>query len=86
MSFSGGIVASNIYRADDAPKYRRGNSVLIAITLFNIVLYGGTKYYYVRRNKQRDQIWNAMTDQQKSDYLATTKDAGNKRLDFRFAH
>ena len=50
------------------------------------MLYGGTKYYYVRRNKQRDQIWNAMTDQQKSDYLSTTKDAGNKRLDFRFAH
>lgn len=44
------------------------------------------KWYYIRRNKKREQIWDSMTPEQKDDYLTTTKDEGNKRLDFRFAH
>ncbi|KAF8156780.1 allantoate permease [Crassisporium funariophilum] len=81
------VVAANIYRKDDAPLYRRGNSYLIAICTFNvIILYPGTKAYYLWRNKQRAKIWDAMTSGEKSEYLATTKDVGNRRLDFRFAH
>ncbi|KAF8201403.1 allantoate permease [Pholiota molesta] len=81
------IISSNIYRADDAPMYRRGNSVLIAVCLFNVtILYPGTKAYYLWRNKQKAKRWDAMTSEQKSEYLATTTDIGNKRLDFRFAH
>lgn len=52
----------------------------------NIVLYGLVKTYYVLRNKQKDGKWNAMTPEEKLDYLATTTDEGNKRLDFRFQH
>jgi hypothetical protein len=52
----------------------------------NIFLYLLVKTYYVRRNKQRDQKWNAMTESEQAEYLATTKDKGNKRLDFRFQH
>ncbi|KAJ0103829.1 uncharacterized protein J7T55_000456 [Diaporthe amygdali] len=44
------------------------------------------KVYYMRRNAQRDKIWNAMSADEKDHYLATTTDEGNKRLDFRFAH
>lgn len=83
---TGGIVASNIYRADDAPQYRRGNRQLLAIAVMNIALYVLVKAYYVWRNKSRDKKWNAMSEEQKLEYLATTKDEGNKRLDFRFAH
>ncbi|RXW22209.1 hypothetical protein EST38_g3632 [Candolleomyces aberdarensis] len=82
-----GIISSNIYRKDDAPMYRRGNSWLIGICAFNcFILYPGVKAYYIWRNRSRDQIWDAMTSEQKSEYLATTKDRGNRRLDFRFAH
>jgi hypothetical protein len=42
--------------------------------------------YYVKRNAYRDRKWAAMTEDQRLDYLATTTDEGNKRLDFRFAH
>lgn len=41
---------------------RRGNRILITICCVNLlVLYPGTKLYYLWRNKQRDKVWNAMT-------------------------
>ncbi|EKM52298.1 uncharacterized protein PHACADRAFT_198365 [Phanerochaete carnosa HHB-10118-sp] len=81
------VVSAYIYQSNDAPRYRRGNRILISISCINlIVLYPGTKLYYIWRNKQRDRIWNAMTPEQQVHYLATTKDVGNRRLDFRFAH
>ncbi|KIM42149.1 hypothetical protein M413DRAFT_70680 [Hebeloma cylindrosporum] len=81
------IVSANIYRKDDAPMYRRGNSILIGICAFNcIILYPGTKAFYKWRNSQKAKVWDAMTPEQKSEYLATTKEIGNRRLDFRFAH
>lgn len=83
---TGGIVLSNIYRADDAPRYKRGNRVLLSICVTNLVLYALTKLYYVKRNQYRDRKWNAMTEDQRVEYLSTTTDEGNKRLDFRFAH
>ncbi|KAL1854405.1 hypothetical protein VTK73DRAFT_8753 [Phialemonium thermophilum] len=81
-----GIISSNIYRQDDAPRYKRGNRQLLAITCMNIVLYLLVKVYYVFRNKQKDKKWKAMSESERLEYLATTKDTGNKRLDFRFQH
>lgn len=60
--------------------------MLIGIAAYNAVLFIAAKLWYIYRNKSRDQIWNAMTTEQKQDYLINTKDVGNKRLDFRFAH
>jgi hypothetical protein len=83
---AGGIVASNIYRKDDAPRYKRGNGVLLSLSITNMALYTLTKGYYVWRNKSRAKKWDAMTEDERIHYLATTSDEGNKRLDFRFAH
>ncbi|KAF4952274.1 hypothetical protein FGADI_6895 [Fusarium gaditjirri] len=80
---SAGIIASNVYRKEDAPRYREGNKNLLAIIALNITLYLLTRTYYIWRNKSRDRIWDAMDDEQKKHYLDTTKDQGNKRLDFR---
>ena len=45
------------------PIDRRGNIYLMAIAAFNlIILYPGTRMYYIFRNNQRDKIWNAMTE------------------------
>ena len=44
------------------------------------------KLYYTQRNKQRDAKWQALSEDERIEYLATTTDEGNKRLDFRFAH
>ncbi|KAI0835217.1 MFS general substrate transporter [Hypoxylon sp. FL0890] len=82
---AGVIISSNIYRADDAPLYRRGNSILIGILCLNLVLYVLAKAYYVWRNRVRERKWHAMTLEEKVLYLADYPDAGNKRLDFRLA-
>ena len=76
------IISSNVYREDDKPIYRRGNRVLLGITAWNFALIIFIKSYYIWRNKQRDKIWNAMSDEEKQKYLATTTDEGNKRYVF----
>ena len=102
---AGSIIYSQIYRADDAPRYVRGNTVLISICCLNIFLYCSTKVFYRTLNSRREKTWSKMsvevssvvrldvtraltmeTSQEKSEYLATTKDEGNERLDFRFIH
>ncbi|RMZ90926.1 hypothetical protein DV736_g1837, partial [Chaetothyriales sp. CBS 134916] len=70
---------------DDRPRYRRGNRALLAINIMNVGLYALAKVYYTLRNRYRDRKWNSMTEEQRAEYLATTTDQGNKRLDFRFA-
>ncbi|KAJ7089308.1 allantoate permease [Mycena belliarum] len=81
------IVASQIYRADDAPQYRRGNRTLIIINCVNVLfMYPATKAYYIWRNRQRAKIWDTMSVEERQMYLTTTTDVGNRRLDFRFAH
>ncbi|KAI3331041.1 major facilitator superfamily domain-containing protein [Ustulina deusta] len=83
---AGNVVGNFIYLDDDKPLYKRGNSVLFAINLFGIALFLGTKFYYVWRNKKRERVWNAMTEEERTHYLATTDAVGSRKLDFRFAH
>lgn len=83
---SGNIIASNIYRDDDKPLYRRGNKILLGICSFNIVLFFLVKAFYIWRNRVREAKWNEMTKDEQDDYIVSTKDEGMKRLDFRFAH
>jgi hypothetical protein len=80
------LVASNVYRTNDAPYYKRGNKVLLGIVAGNLVLFGFAKGYYIFKNRSRARIWDAWTHEEKAHYLATTEDKGNKRLNFRFEH
>ncbi|KAK6859101.1 hypothetical protein PG995_004954 [Apiospora arundinis] len=83
---AGNIIGSNIYREEDRPLYRTGNKVLLGLVSFNIVWAVGMKFFYIWRNESKENIWSVMSREEKNDYLNTTKDEGNKRLDFRFAH
>lgn len=80
------IISSQIYRNDDKPYYYRGNKILLAFVAFNILAIIATKLYYEWRNDTRGKIWASMTREQRVHYLETTKDEGNKRLNFRFAN
>ncbi|KAK6819356.1 allantoate permease [Apiospora arundinis] len=82
----GNIIGNFIYRDDDKPMYRRGNGALVAINIIAVFLFFATKAYYMWRNKQRETIWNAMTEEERRAYTRDTRLQGSRRLDFRFAH
>ncbi|KAJ5885013.1 hypothetical protein N7495_009523 [Penicillium taxi] len=80
------IIGANIYRTNDKPLYRTGNKVLIGIAAYSLVLFIAAKIYYVRRNKQNAAIWDSMSSEEKTRYVAENPNLGNKRVDFRFLH
>ncbi|KAK4706019.1 hypothetical protein P7C70_g171, partial [Phenoliferia sp. Uapishka_3] len=82
----GNIISSNIYQPSDKPYYNHGNRVLLGIISANLVLFGLTKVWYIYRNKQKAKVWEALSAEERANYLATTKDEGNRRLDFQFVH
>ncbi|PCH38857.1 MFS general substrate transporter [Wolfiporia cocos MD-104 SS10] len=86
VTILGSLIASNIYRSNDAPYYHRGNRVLLGLCVLDAVLMLATKAWYMWRNAQRERAWDAMTSEQKDTYLSQTKGRGNKRLNFRSAH
>ncbi|KAL4073557.1 hypothetical protein J3A83DRAFT_4357571 [Scleroderma citrinum] len=67
-------MSSSVISAQIYVANERGNRILITICCVDL--------YYMWRNCQRAKIWDAMTLK----YLSTTKDVGNRRLNFRFSH
>ncbi|KAJ5490159.1 Major facilitator superfamily domain general substrate transporter [Penicillium expansum] len=80
-----GIAGANVYQAKDAPYYRKGNKVLIALAVVSGFLFAVAKFYYDWWNKKNSAKWNAMTSEQREYYLRENPVLTNKRLDFRFA-
>ncbi|BGP32292.1 hypothetical protein JCM10296v2_004073 [Rhodotorula toruloides] len=81
------IIGANIYQASDAPRYKRGNTILLAIAAWNlVVMYPGIFLYYRARNSYKERKWSAMSVEEQKHYLETTSDEGCKRLDFRFVY
>ncbi|KAI1373311.1 MFS general substrate transporter [Hypoxylon crocopeplum] len=67
-----GMIGANIYQSDDAPRYFKANKGLLVICIWMC-------------KNSKAKIWDAMNTQEQDHYRKTTKDVGNKRLDFRFA-
>ncbi|CAK7894651.1 hypothetical protein CAAN1_02S04632 [[Candida] anglica] len=86
FSQSSNIISANLYRQDDAPMYHRGNEQLIGIAFGALAACILAKVYYIQRNKYKDRKWKAMTTEEQEEYIRTTNDIGNKRLEFRFVH
>ncbi|OCF72415.1 hypothetical protein I204_06794 [Kwoniella mangroviensis CBS 8886] len=80
------MIGANVYQASDKPRYKKSNKGLIGLLCFNvIILYPGTWAYYKWRNRTKERLWGAMSEEERQHYLRTTTDVGNKRLDFRSA-
>ena len=56
MANCGGIIAGQVYRADDAPKYIRGHTICVAMMGAACVLSFLTKMAFARENKKRDTM------------------------------
>ncbi|KAK3319635.1 major facilitator superfamily domain-containing protein [Cercophora scortea] len=82
----GNVCANFIYQKDDLPLYRQGNKRLVIINCLSIGLFLFTKGYYIFRNRQKAKVWDALSEQEQSDYIRNTKLQGSRRLDFKFAH
>lgn len=82
----GAIIGMNIYREEDRPLYKVGNTVLIAFVGYNLLVYAGARYFYKWLNAKRDKEWNAMSEEEQIVYLQGAKDGASKRKDFRFAY
>ncbi|KAF0638598.1 hypothetical protein FPSE5266_10546 [Fusarium pseudograminearum] len=80
----GTIIGSNVYRQNDLPLYRTGNSVLLGLVGWNMCVYSGTIFYYRWRNASRDKLWESFSEDEQLEKIQQDSGEGNKRLDFRF--
>ncbi|KAJ1565860.1 hypothetical protein HK405_011455 [Cladochytrium tenue] len=78
------IWAGQIYQPGDAPRYHVGNLINIAFAFASVLIWIGFRYYLSTINSHRQKVWDALSEKDRNNYLATTKDVGNDRLDFRF--
>ncbi|KAJ5729608.1 uncharacterized protein N7483_004116 [Penicillium malachiteum] len=81
----GAISGANVYQASDAPYYKHGNKVLIALAVVSFFLFISAKFYYDWLNRRNAAKWEAMTSEQREQYLSENPILTNKRLDFRFS-
>ena len=68
---NGAIIALNIYREDDFPLYKKGNTILFLIELLLIPLLLFTKCFYIWKNNQKGKLWNKMTEEEGSIIVST---------------
>ncbi|KAF8651059.1 hypothetical protein AX16_004922 [Volvariella volvacea WC 439] len=73
-----------IYRADDAPDFKRGNMVNIILTAITLVLWLLQKLYYQYLNSRNARRYAALTDEEKEEEDSKREEKGNKSLLFRF--
>lgn len=86
FSQAAGIVSANIYRDDDKPLYKRGNTDLIIVAFAAIAACVLARFYFIFRNKYNEKRWNALTVEEQEKYLETTTDEGNKKINFKFVY
>jgi hypothetical protein len=73
-----------ITEASDAPRFHVGNWVNFGLMTIAGIFFVFQRTRYSLTNKIRANKWNAMSDNDKKEYLRTTKSEGSNRLDFRF--
>ncbi len=85
----GSLIGTQIYRSYDAPYYKRGNAVCLAICVLSLATFVVQRSVLVYLNKKKQEKWAAMSAEERMIYQGD-KDArerdGNKRLVFRFAY
>ncbi|KAJ6554270.1 MFS general substrate transporter [Mycena capillaripes] len=79
-----GVWASQIYRADDAPFFRRGNSINIAFAGLTTLLWMAQKWYYRRLNRKNTCRYAELDEQKRIEEDSMAEKTGNRGLTFRY--
>jgi hypothetical protein len=85
----GSLIGSQIYRSYDAPYYKRGNTVLIAICALSLVTFVIQREYLRFLNRRKERAWSEMSINERANYQNDNEAReadGNRRLDFRFKY
>ncbi|KAI5119273.1 hypothetical protein M0805_008054 [Coniferiporia weirii] len=79
-----GTWASQIYRADDSPNFRRGNTINIVFAGTATVLWIVQKLYYKYRNEKNARRFAALSDADREREDLEAEQKGNRSMTFRF--
>jgi len=79
-----GVWASQIYQADDAPFFKRGNSINIAFAGFTTIMWIVQKYYYRHLNKVHERKYAELTEEEKKIEDSLVEKKGNRSLRYRY--
>ncbi|TFK68769.1 MFS general substrate transporter [Pluteus cervinus] len=79
-----GTWGSQIYRADDAPDFKRGNLINIAIAGTTFILWIIQKLYYQYCNARNAERFTALTEEEKEREENLKDQKGNRSLTYRF--
>ncbi|PNH64238.1 hypothetical protein VD0002_g4352 [Verticillium dahliae] len=85
----GSLIGSQIYRSYDGPYFKQGNTVLVSICAFALVVFVVQRQVIVYLNGKKEKKWAAMSDEDRHIYqndVQAREVDGNKRLDFRYTY
>ncbi|KAL0952593.1 hypothetical protein HGRIS_006848 [Hohenbuehelia grisea] len=81
-----GAWGSQIYRADDAPDFRRGNTINIAFAAVAFLMWFTQKFYYRWRNARNAALMAGLSDSDREAEVLTQEEKGNRSALFRFTN
>ncbi|PAV15653.1 MFS general substrate transporter [Pyrrhoderma noxium] len=79
-----GTWGSQIYRADDSPDFRRGNTINIVFAGVATLLWIIQKLYYKYRNAKNAKRWASLSESEREQELLEAESKGNRSVTFRF--
>ncbi|KAF4596170.1 hypothetical protein EYR40_008148 [Pleurotus pulmonarius] len=79
-----GTWGSQIYRADDAPDFRRGNSINVAFATTALCMWLVQKYYYQYLNRRHANQYAELTPEEREREELLEEANGNSSVLFRF--
>ncbi|KAL5478949.1 hypothetical protein ACEPAI_2236 [Sanghuangporus weigelae] len=79
-----GTWASQIYQDDDAPDFKRGNTINIVFSGVAVLLFVFTKWYYAHLNARNARLWAAMSEEERRREELEAEKKGNRSVTFRF--
>ncbi|KAF7424045.1 hypothetical protein PC9H_009346 [Pleurotus ostreatus] len=79
-----GTWGSQIYRADDAPDFRRGNSINVAFATTALCMWLVQKYYYQYLNRRHANRYAELTPEEREREELLEEAKGNSSVLFRF--